>query len=241
MGLPIKDTQKLHRSLLYNFLYEDDLKSMDLLLSMLENEIRLKKIRPKYTCMKSIKRSMARVLNYRKDKDLIIRTLTKLINDDVSRIEFAVYLEGYISGYNDDISANELERLSIYKLNIDEKKKTSILFHTSKDSDILEVKRQIENRLEEDGVKKDQVRRLSFTYCEKIIKKKVYNTNTYLDKQLVISNEDYEKIVAEENLLTIPELTNIYQKIFNVNLRTLSKLYKTSYWYGVNDRVLNRY
>ncbi len=241
MALPIKNIKKLHKSLEYNFLYNNDLNSMHLLLSMLENEVRLKKLRPKYICMTSIKRSLKRTLKYRRDRDLIIRTVNKLINDDVNRLELSIYIESYSSGYQEDEWANKLESLAVKTLPLEDICQKSILFNESKNPEVVKLRNELYNHLDSDNILNDRIKRIAFTYCEKVIKKKIYSINDNLDRQLMISYNDSDKIVNDEEFLTIPELTNIYQKLMTSYIKSILRIYRSSYWYGINDRVLNRY
>lgn len=86
----------------------------------------------------------------------------------------------------------------------------------------------------------EKIRSVTITYVNKFIKTKIFTINNFLDKQIKI-NLDNGRIDRGSEFLTIPELTNIYQKIIYSYLRSLTKTYITSYWYGVNDRVLSRY
>ncbi|MDO5718464.1 MAG: hypothetical protein Q4P34_05715 [Tissierellia bacterium] len=241
MALPIKNIKKLHKSLEYNFLYNNDLNSMHLLLAMLENEVRLKKLRPKYICMNSIKRSFMRTLKYRRDRDLIIRTVNKLINDDINRLELSVYIDSYSSGYQSDYWVNKLESLAFKTLPVEDICQKSILFHEAKNPDVLKLRNELNDYLDSDKIRNERIKRITFTYCEKVIKKKIYSINENLDRQLMISYNDSDKIVSDEEFLTIPELTNLYQKLMTSYIKSITRIYRSSYWYGINDRVLNRY
>lgn len=241
MALPIKNIKKLHKSLEYNFLYNNDLNSMHLLLAMLENEVRLKKLRPKYICMTSIKRSLKRTLKYRRDRDLIIRTVTKLLNDDINRLELSIYIDSYSSGFQDAEWVNKLENLAVKTLPLEEIFQKSILFHESKNPDVVRLRNELNAFLDSDKILNDRIKRITFSYCEKVLKKKIYSINDNLDRQLMISYHDSDKIVNDEDFLTIPELTNLYQKLMTSYIKSIIRIYRSSYWYGINDRVLNRY
>ncbi len=241
MALPIKNIKKLHKSLEYNFLYNNDINSMHLLLAMLENEVRLKKLRPKYICMTSIKRSLKRTLKYRRDRDLIIRTVTKLLNDDINRLELSVYIDSYSSGFQDAEWVNKLENLAVKTLPLEDIFQKSILFHESKNPDVVRLRNELNDFLDSDKILNDRIKRITFSYCEKVLKKKIYSINDNLDRQLMISYHDSDKIINDEDFLTIPELTNLYQKLMTSYIKSIIRIYRSSYWYGINDRVLNRY
>ena len=90
--------------------------------------------------------------------------------------------------------------------------------------------------------KKEQLQKTVDSYCKNIIRHKVLNLNKYLDKQLTIEyNSNMYNIKEDNSLLTLEELSNIYKEIVKVVSRNGLKLYKDAYWYGLNDRVLERY
>lgn len=238
MALSVNNIKKLHKCLEYNFLYKDDLKSMHLLLSILENETRLKKLKPNYICMNGIKRSLSRSLYYRSDKDLIIRSTRKLINDSINKLELSTYIDSYFLGFQDKKWADTLEKKALeYKL-IDDIKSSDVLFHLSKDYRILELKVSLYEETELKLDKSGRIERIAYSYCERTIKDDIFRLNDYLDNQLELGRDSIKK---QEKLLTVPELTSTYQNIVNSFARNLRKIYKYSYWYGINDRVLNRY
>lgn len=190
--------------------------------------------------MKSINRSVSRSLYYRDDKNYIIRTIDKLINDDINRLELSTYLDGYSSGYKDDYYANMIEELALTIFGRECFYKGDILFHQINSEKELEVYELIEKSIQEDLELTEKIRSVTITYVNKFIKTKIFTINNFLDKQIKI-NLDNGRIDRGSEFLTIPELTNIYQKIIYSYLRSLTKTYITSYWYGVNDRVLSRY
>ena len=238
MALSINNIKKLHKCLEYNFLYKDDLKSMHLLLSILENEIRLKKLKPNYICMKGIKRSLARTLYYRSDSDLIQRDVRKLINDPVNKLELSMYIDAYFAGYQDKEWADKLERKALEFGILEGFSGEDLLFHLREDYRILELKESLYKDLDSRLDKSSRVERITYSYCEKTIKDHVFDLNDTVDTQLELGRNTIKK---HDKLLTIPELTTIYQNIVSSFSRNLRKIYKYSYWYGVNDRVLNRY
>ncbi len=56
---------------------------------------------------------------------------------------------------------------------------------------------------------------------------------------------DYESssanITEDESLLTMDDLTNVYNEVIKIMSRNGMRLYKDAYWNGLNDRVLKRY
>lgn len=172
---------------------------------------------------------------------MILRALTGLINDDVNRLELSVYIDSYSSGYQDDFWVNRLENLAIKSLPIEDICGKAILFHESKSKIALQMRDELIQTLDSDLDNYERLKKITFTYCERVIKKKVYNLNEYLDNQLTIDYVNDATVIRKEEFLTIPELTNIYQKLIAIYMSSMIKIFRNAYWYGMNDRVLNRY
>ena len=81
-----------------------------------------------------------------------------------------------------------------------------------------------------------------YTYCEKVIKNKIYNLDKYTDKQLAIEcNSDKMDIREEEPYLSLVELNKIYNTIVKTITKNAIISYESASWFGINDKVLNRY
>lgn len=214
---------------------------MHLLISMMENELKVKKLKPKYACMITVRRSLRRVLNHRNDKDWIIKSISQMINDDINRLELSVYVDAYSRGYQDDVWVNRLESYALKNIAVEELYTKSCLFHYSKSPQIMKLRSELVESIDIDHEVDDALKRITFTYCERVIKKKLYRINEHLDRQLMINYDNLNQIVHDEEVLTITELTKIYQKIMTSYIKSILRIYRNAYWYGVNDKVLNRY
>ena len=65
--------------------------------------------------------------------------------------------------------------------------------------------------------------------------------NSFLDKQLMFSDNPEEGFIELGNALTRNELLGLNKKIIKFMLRDGLRVYKNAFWDGVNDRVLKRY
>lgn len=241
MALSINSIRKLHKSLEYNFLYNNDLNSMQLLLTMLESDDKIKKLRPKYVCMNSIKRGLNRLLDYRRDRSIVVRAISKLINDDINRLELSMYLESYSLGYENIDWVNRIESYAVKHMSMQEISSSNILYHDSKNPEIIKLKNNLDKEIISDNINLERIKRITATYLNRVVRSKVYSINSCLDAQLMISYRNSDILIKDEEYLTIPELTEIYDKITSLYTKSIIRIYKNSYWYGINDRVLNRY
>lgn len=78
-------------------------------------------------------------------------------------------------------------------------------------------------------------------YVEKIIKKKIYNLNMYIDKQLTMEYKYNKMNIKEEDFLTFGELNKIYELTVDTLLTKITNIYIDANWFGINDKVINRY
>lgn len=243
MSLNRNDFQAMQRALENNFLYRNDEDSLHVLLSLLENEYRVKKLKPKYTCMRAISRSIRRVLRNRSDAKEIVATLTRILNEEINRLEFAVYLEGYALGYQDKEWTDRLEMATLEQLPVEELYNRQSLFHTRLNSDILVLKNRLMDQMEEQTPQYKRLPLVTGKYCEKKISRKVMRLNSYLHKQLVLwQDEQTERTgIREPAILVTAELERIYERVVRAYAKSIQKLFKEAYWHGLNDRVISRY
>lgn len=236
------DLWQIYSGLRYNFLYNGDINSIHILLNLYDLETKMTNISPKYVCTKEIRTKVRRLLFPRKDRQLISNNITMLIHEDIDRLELTLYLEGYKNGYYSNKWVNVLEDKTIKHLPIDQLYGKNFLFHYN--ISIEEIKKLKQNFWEDIDIKNRKTRFLyDFidTYCEKIIKGKIYNLNKFIDKQLRIEYNFNKANIKEEAFLSTKELHSIYKMIVKTITKNTINMYKEASWFGVNDRVLNRY
>lgn len=227
----------------YNFLYKSDINSIHILLNLYDIEDNIKNIYPKYVSTENVKKHIRRILRNKNGKDLIALNLCDLISEDINRLELYIYLEGYKKGYFDNCGANLLENHIISHVSIEEIYNSNYLYHFEmEDKKVLEIRNYFYNKLESMEREANNLEELIKDYSDQLIKRKILNLNKYLDKQLTIEYSSTNYNIKEDNsLLTTEELKLIYFETVKVIFKSGLRLYKKSYWYGINDRVLRRY
>ena len=242
------DYNYLSKTLEYKFLYQNDIDSMHILLSVLENKYEFFNLKPKYSLLKRISYGLYRSLSYRQDRDYILHTIQKLVNDEINRLELAINIEAYLKGFYSSDCVNLVERtaLDIFdSYTLSNRKK---LFHRLKDfrkviegEKIYKLKSDIFSYLESNPEIFVNLERLSRYFCDENLKKKIFNINEYLSSQLVIDEKNLSELKLEEKMLTVYELNKIYNKFSIYLIKYIHEIYKNNFWYGVNDGVLKRY
>ncbi len=241
MVLSPRESDYLERQLEYSFLYNSDPNAIHVLLSILDHQSNISALMPKYQCTRNIGSALKRTLKHRKDKDGIIHTLKRLINDDTNRFELAMYLHGYRHALRDKSKVDQLEYAGLEIFGAEYLYNATTLFHQTNERRVLKMQVSYCNEIQRKDALKRSIKKLANYYCDKVIRHKIYNLNRYLDKQLIIDYEDASNIVFDEDYLTIAELSMVYRKFVLYLVRNICRVYLDAYWTGLNDAVLKRY
>ncbi|NLJ78391.1 MAG: hypothetical protein GX329_03435 [Tissierellia bacterium] len=236
------DLYKMYEALQYKFLYKNDINSIHILLNLYDLEDNMANIYPKYISTRAIRKRINRQLIYKKDREFISNNISLLLHEDIDRLELIVYLEGYKNGYHNIKWANILEGKSIKHFSIETVYEKNFLFHYDIHlEEIRNFREYTENEIRDQERESKFLNNFIITYCNKVIKKKVYNLNRYMDKQLTIEFEHGRMNIREEPLLTTMELNRMYEIIVDTIIKNVVNIYLEANWLGINDRVLNRY
>lgn len=233
--------QQIEKNLEYSFLYDNDPDSMYILLSINEYRYRTYNLQPSYRLMQRVSQALKRHLSARRDREYILRALRFLVNDDLYRFELAVVIEGYSRGLRDSFWVDKLERTALTEFSENELISRSILYHQAAKGRSIAVKSMLfhELKIRSEGFRALHSR--STSYSRKVLRRKIYRLNDYIDQQVMIDFDNITQVKPEESVLTLKDLKTIYQKINRYIYNNVTKIYKEAYWYGVNDAVLERY
>lgn len=232
---------EVEKKLEYKFLYNNDIDSIHILLSVLENKYDYFNIKPKYTLMKYVSYGLYRTLAFRKDREAILHTLKILINDDINRIELSVNIEAYSNGFYSHEYVDKIERLALKYYPVIALENRRKLFHNSKIEEVKYAKDEIFYALEENSLVFDNIEKIARYFCSENLRAKVYSINEYMSSQLVIDENNLGVLKLEGKMLTLQELNKIYDKLEEQLVRNMKNVYKMYFWYGINDSVLKRY
>lgn len=237
-----KELCELYDGLLYNFLYNNDINSIHILLNLYDIEINTTNIYPKYRCAKDIRKKIKRLLFPRSDRQLISNKVSMLVHEDIDRLELVFYLKGYYNGYNDIRWVNLLEDETLKQIRKEDLYERNFLFHYDISSrEIQKIIKDLFIHIDFNEKETNYLCDRISAYCNKVIRKKIYSLNSYIDKQLTIGyNQKYPNI-QEEPLLTHKQLNSIYKSLVKTINKNMLDAYKEAYWFGINDRVLSRY
>ncbi|NLY46483.1 MAG: hypothetical protein GX053_10950 [Tissierella sp.] len=243
MALLNSEANDIYDRLKYNFLYNNDINCIHILLNLYDLENNINNIFPNYISINNLRKNISKLLIDRRGNHLIAYNLGELIHEDINRLELFLYLEGYKFGFLNNKFVNKLEDLTIRHYSIADLYSMKYLFHfNAKEEEIIEFKNNLFNNIEEEEKMYKRLYNIIVRYVSSIIQPKIYSLNKYLDKQLSIDiGTDGPNIKEDETLLTLDELKTIYGEVLRIILKDCQKIYQNASWNGLNDRVLKRY
>lgn len=233
----------IYEGLKYEFLFNNDINCIHILLNLYDLEKNINNIFPKYISIKQLRRNIRRILKKRRGNHLIAYNLGELIHEDINRLELLIYIDGYKSGYLNKKKIDILENITLKYFSLSDLYSMKYLFHLDTSIDEVEnFKANIYERLINEENTQTILEKTIKNYTKDILKPKILNLNKYLDKQIAIeydSKKPYFK--DEESLLTLDELKVIHEEVTNIIMKNINSLYNDAYWNGLNDGVLTRY
>lgn len=238
-----EDLIHIYRGLIHNFLYDNDINSIHILLNLYDLEDNMANIYPEYVTTQEIRKRVRRLLVYKKSRQLIANNIVLLVHEDINRLELIVHLEGYKYGYYNMKWVNIIEDAALKHCSVEDIYDKNILFHHSNRCKTIDkLRKDFEKEIKTKEKESKFLSKLINTYCDKMIKNKIYNLDKFTDKQLTIACEsDKMNITEEEPYLSLIELNKIYKSIVKTIIKNTIEAFGNAAWYGANDRVLNRY
>ncbi|RVU55284.1 hypothetical protein [Anaerosphaera multitolerans] len=237
----------IKRFLIEKFLYDNDPESINILLNIYNFEDSVENIYPTYLSLKHLKKDIIKFLKNKEGKELIAYNLSNLIHDDVNRFELLLYLEGYRAGLNANKSVNKLEMLTFKYYDIEDLYIRKKMFNTDiSKTDILRLKENLLKEIRRDRKVKKYIHNVVFRFNLRLLKRKIYNLNSHIDKQLMLNLDEDEKNKGEQFVVTNShlskeELHGLNKKIVRFLYLDGMKIFENAFWDGINDKLMKRY
>lgn len=234
---------ELYEGLKNKFLFNNDINSIHILLSLYDLEKNISNIYPQYICTKNIENKIKNALKHRTNPLAIAKSITKVIHEDIDRIELCFYLEGYKYGFYNNKWINILEEMALKYFDLDILYDKKYLFHFNyANKEVNNVRKKIREEIDINEIKRSEYTHLIRIFAEKIIHSKIKNIDDYIDRQLKLHFNPREFNIKEENIsFTKEELDKVYDILVKELIKNLMNIFKGSCWYALNDRVLKRY
>ncbi|MET3616415.1 hypothetical protein ABID14_000035 [Peptoniphilus olsenii] len=239
-NIAFKDIKKY---LIENFLYNGDLESMNILLNLYNIYESIENIFPRYVTLENLRVDIIKFLRNKQGIELIARSLSNLIHDDINRLELYLYLEGYRLGFNSKKYANQLEVITLNSFSLGELYNRKKLFNYEFNNiEVLTFKRHMFNELRHDKNVKNFIKSTLKDMHRVLLSNKISDLNQHLDLQLVFKNENNDvKIKEVDAYLTREELYFLNKKIFKFLYVDGFRIFRNGFWDGINDKVMKRY
>jgi len=233
----------MYEGLKNNFLYNNDLNSIYILLALYDLEENISNIFPKYMCKNEIRKKIQYVLKNNENAEAIAQNLSIVLHEDINRLELCFYLEGYKHGFACNEWANRLEGKAIETIGLEKLYSLSYLFHFDiSNTQIKKIYRKCRNEIDIKEKKSKKIENLVYTFANKVIKRKIINLDNYVNKQLKMDFKLYNIRITETDFeLQDEEIDIVYHTIVNILIKKMKKSYKDAYWFAINDKVLKRY
>ena len=231
---------EIKKELEARFLYHDDVDAMDLLLSIIDHNQNCNTLKPKYVCTDRVRTSLRRMLYYREDRELIISAVLQGVHNDINRIEFSLYLDYYTEGYNYKEGVDLLEREVLKRYSAASLADKGKLYHETNDLKMRKLKKEILKNFSDSNTAYYTLRLIE-NYCEKTMKPKIMQLNKSMNKQLRFYYDSNKIYIHDEVFLSKKLLIKMYRRVLSTFTNVLLRTAANAVWYGVNDRVLERY
>ncbi len=219
----------IYEKLEHKFLYNNDLNSIHILLNLYDLDKNIKNIHPKYISSDRVRKSISNILEFNENGEEIASIISRVLHEDISRLELYICIEGYKNGYFNKRLANKLENITIENISCDRLYNKEYLHHFDTSSnEIVRAKYKLYRELDE-NLESKEIYSLISDYNRLVIETKLLNINSDLEKEMEIEP------------LAPKEIEDVIENVFKIILDSTSSIYKESYWYGLNDRVLKRY
>lgn len=234
--------KNIKEDLEYSFLYNKDSAAFDIFISSLGIEEHGVNVRFRQAIFNKILKNLDNIYKSRNDVEYIKSALKKLIYDDINRLEILIIVNAYIYGGLSYIFANDLENYFFMVYPDTKIVKGQKLIRTNLTSKDYRFRNKLINKVinfykinEKFNLKIDE-------FFEKKIKNKILSLNNHMVKQLKLEfKENKYFVLQKENFLTKKELLILYNNIKKIVFEDLLKTSRRFIWYGLNDKVLNRY
>lgn len=243
MSASVVKLWELYEGLKNRFLFNNDINSIYILLSLYDLEENISNIYPKYICTRNINNRVKNILKDRNNPSAIARGISKVIHEDINRIELCFYLEGYKYGFYNNKWINILEEMALEIFDIDIIYDKKYLFHFNyNNKEIKNVRKNIRKEIEYKEMETQEFQGLIYMFANRVIRPKLENIDKYIDRQLKMDFNPHNFNIREERInLTNEEIEKVFNSIIKELNKNLMNIYKDSCWYALNDRVLKRY
>ncbi|PMC82541.1 hypothetical protein [Anaerococcus hydrogenalis] len=219
----------------YDYLINDDISSLNTLMSLYDNKNFSNFSKNKYFIKTYIFKNLKKNFWYLSDIDQIIRSLDRSIGKDLDKFEFLLSIKSENKSFMDKKLIDDLEFCAINYYG------DSFLFEenqifTEDNKYVSDTKNKYVRKIYEDKKLIASIRKDVKKYSDTYLKYKVLNLDVNTNKQLAF---DMDMIYTED--ITINQAMEINDKLVSLFYNIAIDVYANYYWKGLCIEVINRY
>lgn len=230
-----RDNLPIIEKLEYNYLVNDDISSLNTLISLFDDKhfkvdpFQKAYIRP--YILKNLRKFFWNLANI----DQIIECIDESIGNELDRYEYLISIKAQYKAFNDKKDIDDLECKAV------EYYGASFLFENNKifnenTPDSLYIKNLYLEKIYNDKELIGQINRNCKEYSDKYLKDKILNLDVNTNKQLAF-NIDY--IYTDD--ITLEQSNKINNKIINYLSNSVLDIFAENFWIGLVNEVIKRY
>lgn len=219
----------------YDYLINDDISSLNTLMSLYDNKNFRNFNKNKYFIKSYIFKNLKKNFWYLADIDQIIRSLDGSIGRDLDKFEFLLSIKSENKSFKDKKSIDDLEFCAINYYG------DSFLFEenqifTEDNKYVYDTKNSYVRKIYEDKKLISSIRKDVKKYSDTYLKYKILNLDVNTNKQLAFNMDMF---YTED--ITINQAMEINDKIVSLFYNIAVDVYADYYWKGLCIEVINRY
>lgn len=236
MKAELRKTIPVIEKLEYNYLVDEDIYSLNTLMSLLydRNFINFSKhsYYAKDYCFKNLKKYFWNLV----DIDEIINSLSRNIGADIDRYEYLISIKAQYRAFRSKKAVDKLEFLMIETFGVDYLLDGSNFYYNLDDKRLSKIGNYMKDPIYSNRDLVAHLRRDLYNFAEICLKKKIYAIDMLTHKQLTFNKES---IFTED--ITTKQTKKIYEKTVNYLYRSIVDTYAEYYYRGLIREVFERY
>lgn len=230
-----RDNLPIIEKLEYNYLINDDISSLNTLISLFDDKhFKVDPYKKAYVrpyILKNLRKYFWNLANI----DQIIESIDKSIGPELDRYEYLVSIKAQFMAFNDKKNIDDLECKAI------EYYGASFLFENNKifveeTEESIDIKNQYMNYIYENRDLVGKINKSCKEYSDLYLKNKILNLDVNTNKQLAF-NIDF--IYTDD--ITLKQSKKINNKIINYLSKSVLEIFAENFWIGLVNEVIKRY
>ena len=236
MKANLSDPYLIIEKLEYNYLVNNDIYSLNTLMSLLHDKNFINFSKKSYYikeyCLKNLKKYFWNL----RDIDQIIDYLESIMSDDINRYEYIISIKAQFRAFRDKRHIDRLEYAIIEKMGVNFLIESSNLSYNRDDPSIIDLSYEFKKEIYDNKNLVEKLKKDVKNYADLTLKSKIYNIDINTHKQLSF---DTDYFFTED--ITTRQAKKMYEKSINYLYKSVVDTYSEYYYRGLVREVFKRY